>query len=171
MPLTVDQVSRATRCPAEAVGANWPLILAALEAQGIGGDLVQIAAAATVATETGTFQPITEKLALHDRQPELADSQQRYYPYIGRGFVQITWRENYERYGHIVGVDLVTFPSEACRPATAAKVLAAFFKVCHVYQLAEAQDWRGVRKRINGGFNGWDVFSGCVERLLAEVAT
>jgi len=168
--LTVDQVLRGTKCPAQGVGSNWPLILQALEAKGIGGVLTQIAAAATVAVETGSFAPVTERMASITRQPDLYKRQRQYYPYIGRGFIQITWKENYKRFGDLVGVNLVAFPTEACNPEVAAQVLAEFFVHRRVDQAAEDQDWQRVRKLVNGGLNGWDVFHGHVERLLAEVA-
>lgn len=36
-----------------------------------------------------------------------------YYPYIGRGFVQITWKENYKRFGDLLKIDLVEKPDLA----------------------------------------------------------
>ena len=43
--------------------------------------------------------------------------------YRGRGFVQITGRDNYKRAGQILGVDLLTFPELAEEPETAAAIL------------------------------------------------
>ncbi|MCA1370213.1 hypothetical protein I6F15_22825 [Bradyrhizobium sp. BRP14] len=39
----------------------------------------------------------------------------RYYPYYGRGYVQLTWRENYRRAGDYVGDNLVDNPELALR--------------------------------------------------------
>lgn len=47
----------------------------------------------------------------------------RYYPYYGRGYVQITWKENYEKFGKILGIDLVRKPDLALDPDIAAKIL------------------------------------------------
>jgi hypothetical protein len=165
MPLSVDQVVSATGCPVENVSQNWPLIVAALEASGINSDLVQIAAAATVAVETGTFAPRVEKLADPAKQGDLHRSQMRYYPWIGRGFVQITWEKNYRMFGALVGVDLIADPAKAADPLIAAHVLAAFFERAGVAESANAQDWRSVRRRVNGGYNGWDHFNRVVCRL------
>ena len=54
---------------------------------------------ATVQHETNnTFKPIKEAYWLSEgwRKRNL-----RYYPYYGRGYVQITWRENYEKFSNI----------------------------------------------------------------------
>lgn len=37
----------------------------------------------------------------------------RYYPYYGRGLVQLTWKENYEKMGKFLGIDLVNNPDLA----------------------------------------------------------
>ena len=47
----------------------------------------------------------------------------RYYPYYGRGYAQITWKENYERFGKLLNLDLVNEPDLALRPEVASKIL------------------------------------------------
>ena len=43
--------------------------------------------------------------------------------YYGRGFVQLTWIDNYEKAGNLVGVNLVIFPGLACHLDYATKIL------------------------------------------------
>jgi putative chitinase len=43
--------------------------------------------------------------------------------YCGRGYVQLTWKNNYARAGERCGVDLVAYPDKAMDPAVAAKIL------------------------------------------------
>ncbi len=43
--------------------------------------------------------------------------------YAGRGYVQLTWRVNYERAGKKLGVDLVGNPDLAMDPAIAARIM------------------------------------------------
>lgn len=43
--------------------------------------------------------------------------------YCGRGYVQLTWKNNYKRAGDKCGVDLVQYPDHAMRPDVAAKIL------------------------------------------------
>jgi len=52
----------------------------------------------------------------------------RYYPYYGRGYVQLTWKDNYQKYGELLGIDLVRQPDLAMEPATAAFILVHGFK-------------------------------------------
>src|SRR5262245_38500986 len=56
---------------------------------------------ATVKGETGIFQPIREKRANPTRQPDIFRRQQKYFPsgFFGRGYVQLTFEENYRGAG------------------------------------------------------------------------
>jgi hypothetical protein len=163
--LTADQIAKATGCPAANVAANWPRLLKALEAAGHASDLEQIAVAATVATET-PFVPVAERRASQVRQPSLYASQGRYWPWHGRGFVQLTWEDNYRLYSKLLGVDLISLPELAMEPWHAARILVEFFDQHYVFEASERQDWRAVRKLVNGGYNGWDRFEPIVRKLL-----
>lgn len=56
---------------------------------------------------------------------ELWDIQKRYWPsgYYGRGFVQITWKGNYQKMSDVLGVDLVENPDLALNSEIAAKII------------------------------------------------
>jgi len=162
----------------ESVAASWPLIVKALQDAGINSPLVQVAVAATVAVETGrSFKPIKEKMANPHLQPELYARQMQYFPWIGRGFVQITWESNYRLFGSLIGVDLVSNREAACEPETAAKVLAAFFHRNGIDKAANAKDWSAVRGLVNAGhkvdhperLRGWNEFNGYVLALLESI--
>jgi putative chitinase len=43
--------------------------------------------------------------------------------YYGRGFVQLTWKANYQKLGALVGVDLVDFPEKAMELPIATAIL------------------------------------------------
>jgi putative chitinase len=117
----------------EVAGCN--AILAAME----GSPLAWTAyALATSYHETrSTMQPIREDggpiyfTRLYDitgARPQLAiangnTSQGDGPRYCGRGYVQLTWKNNYKRAGDECGVDLVAQPDRALDPAIAAKIL------------------------------------------------
>jgi len=154
------------------VGLYWPLIVAGLREFEIDSPLVQVAAAATVAVECGlAFAPLKEKHADPLRQPSLWKLQERYYPstYFGRGFIQLTWRGNYQSVGDKLGVDLVSTPDLAMNPTVAARALALYFRDNGVAEAANRQDWRAVRRLVNGGYIGWDTFNRYVCALLEVV--
>jgi hypothetical protein len=81
---------------------------------------------ATAEWETNrTFKPVKEAYWLSEgwRKRNL-----RYYPFYGRGFVQLTWKNNYKKYSKILGVDMVEDPSIALRNNVALFVLIHGFK-------------------------------------------
>ena len=78
---------------------------------------------ATAKWETaGTIQPVREAYWLSEawRAANL-----RYFPYYGRGYVQLTWKSNYQRQSQPdrTGIDLVTVPDRALDASVAAQVL------------------------------------------------
>lgn len=81
---------------------------------------------ATAYWETNrTIKPVIEAYWLSEgwRQRNL-----RYYPYYGRGYVQLTWKENYEKAGKELGQDFVLFPGLLEQPEYAAPILVIGMK-------------------------------------------
>lgn len=81
----------------------------------------------------------------------------RYFPYIGYGYVQLTWRDNYERVGKLIGVDLIKNPELALQPDIAAKILIQGMKhgwftgkKLSDYIHQSKKDYVGARRIING---------------------
>src|SRR5262249_13682738 len=77
---------------------------------------------ATAFWETGrTMEPIQE------RGSKAYLRSKKYWPWIGRGYVQLTWKGNYDRYRAPVlehyGVDIVKDPNNAMIPKVAAFIL------------------------------------------------
>jgi putative chitinase len=77
--------------------------------------------------------------------------------YYGRGFVQLTWKANYEKAGNKIGVDLVTHPALALDLGNATKILLegmieGWFtgKKLGDFFSNDHDDWVGARKIING---------------------
>jgi hypothetical protein len=81
------------------------------KAQGIGLKTQIAYVLATTQWETAqTFKPVREAFWLSEdwRRQNL-----RYFPWYGRGYVQLTWKTNYQKYSQILGVDLVNNPDKA----------------------------------------------------------
>jgi predicted chitinase len=96
------------------------------KAQGIGLNTQIAYVLATVEWETAqTFKPVREAFWLSEdwRRQNL-----RYYPYYGRGYVQLTWHTNYTKYAQMLGVDLVNNPDLAMESNIALFVLVHGFK-------------------------------------------
>lgn len=47
----------------------------------------------------------------------------RYYPFYGRGFVQLTWEENYQKATQLYGIDLAKEPDRAMEASLAVRIL------------------------------------------------
>jgi len=103
--------------------------------QGLGLPAQTAYVLATVEWETARkFKPVREAYWLSEswRRQNL-----RYYPYYGRGYVQLTWRENYEKYTarlrerfpeRAEGIDLVADPDQAMVPEYALFILVDGFR-------------------------------------------
>ena len=74
----------------------------------------------------------------------------------GRGPIQITGRDNYKRYGDLLGVDLVGNPDLAATPQIAFQLAAAYWTTNGLNEMADAGDFTTITRRINGGLNGLD---------------
>lgn len=75
----------------------------------------------------------------------------------GRGPIQITGRANYKRFGDLLGLDLVADPPRAAVPEVAFRVAGLFWSkkgLNGLADLATAESFREITRRINGGFNG-----------------
>lgn len=110
---------------------------------------------ATTYHETAfTFEPVREGLDLSEawRKKNL-----RYFPFYGRGFVQLTWEANYRKASALVGEDLVANPDAAMKPISAYRIMSwgmreGWFtgKKLADYLTDVATDYVGARRIING---------------------
>lgn len=82
--------------------------------------------------------------------------------YYGRGYVQLTWYENYETMGRLLGVDLLNNPELALHPNIAAEIMFEGMtkgnshfgdftgKSLENYFNETKEDWVNARRIING---------------------
>jgi len=76
------------------------------------------------------------------------------WKYRGRGLKQLTGKDNYTRCGQALGLDLVDNPDLLLEPEGAALSAAWFWSINKCGPLADADDFVGLTKRINGGTIG-----------------
>lgn len=111
---------------------------------------------ATIQWETAaTFQPVREAYWLSEswRKRNL----RRYYPYYGRGYVQITWKTNYQKYAQILNLSLVEKPDLVMKPGVALFIIIHGFKhgiftghKLETYVNNRKTDYVNARRCING---------------------
>ena len=133
---------------------------------------------ATIAVETGGFVLARVEdgsdayFQRYENRQDLGNNQPGDGPkFKGRGLIQITGRSNYTAAGKAINVDLVASPDLAKDPINSCKIFTWFWTGGNGYNKphkpAEQGDWRGVRKAVNGGTNGWAKFSKAIERAKA----
>ena len=76
------------------------------------------------------------------------------FRFHGRGCIQLTGHDAYFHCGQALGVDLVANPDLVAQPQYAALSAGWFWNTHNCNALADAQDWTGLTKKINGGTFG-----------------
>lgn len=110
---------------------------------------------ATAYWESGrSFQPVRESPVSSDawRKKNL-----RYYPWYGRGLVQLTHESNYRRAGRELGKDFIANPDAVMEPEAAYAILVkgmteGWFTTLRLdkYVNASVTDYKGARRVVNG---------------------
>lgn len=118
---------------------------------------------ATAFLETNrTMQPVIEAYWLSEnwRRENL-----RYYPFYGRGLVQLTWKKNYAKMSERLGRDLVANPSDALIPEMASEIM--FYGMIHgSFTGAKLGDF--FNETRNDAFNARTIING--HDRAAEIA-
>jgi peptidoglycan L-alanyl-D-glutamate endopeptidase CwlK len=176
--VTVDIVSRMfPQTPKVNIQTNLPFVLQALVDAALADKNMILMALSTIRAETASFRPISEGISQFNTAPggppfglynppgnianRVGNTQPGDGPkYKGRGFIQLTGRFNYTKFGPVVGADLVNSPDLANDPKIAAELLAAFIKDKEqaIRNALANNDLRTARKLVNGGSHGLDDF-------------
>lgn len=159
----------------DAILDAWAVLPEAVRDAAGGNDALAYVLATAFHETAATMQPVRETLALSDaeaiarlerafRAGRLPTVRTPYWrpdaegrTWLGRGFVQLTHRRNYEAMSALTGIDLVSKPARAMEMAVAVEILVggmregAFtgFRLGD-YFAAGKLDWAGARKIING---------------------
>lgn len=150
-----------------------PYVSCALAAAGLTDAPMVLAGLGTIRAESEGFVPISEFPSQFNTRPGLpafsayegARRLGNTQPgdgarFRGRGFVQLTGRDNYERYGQRIGADLAANADWANAPEVAAVLLALFLsdKAGPMRAALAASDYGKARKLVNGGLHGLSRF-------------
>lgn len=154
------------------IAKNLPYVTAALAAFELTDAKMIAVALGTIRAETEGFVPIAElpsrfntlegKAAFSAYDGRLGNKTSGDGArYRGRGYVQLTGRENYQKYGALLGIPLESTPDNACAPEVAACLLACYLHVNRerLHKALAKDDLKAVRKVVNGGSHGLDRFS------------
>ncbi|HNB01823.1 MAG: peptidoglycan-binding protein [Nitrosomonas sp.] len=160
--------------PISHIKTHLPFVLDALKDAGLADRQMILMALATIRAETASFEPISEGKSKYNTSPnghpfDLYDNRKdlgnRGKPdgdrYKGRGFVQLTGRANYTKFGKEISQDLINNPDLANDPGIAAQLLARFLKKGErkIRACLDDHDLAGARKVVNGGKHGLVEFS------------
>ncbi|MGA9575847.1 MAG: peptidoglycan-binding protein [Lysobacterales bacterium] len=173
-PRIVTQIFPYT--PVDNIKTNLPFVLDALVNVHMEDKPMVLMALATIRAETESFKPVSEGLSRFNTSPgghpyDLYDNRRDLgnqgagdgERYKGRGFIQLTGRANYEKYGKALGLgnQLLDNPDLANDPTTAAALLAIFLKDKErsIKEALLENDMRRARRLVNGGSHGLARFS------------
>lgn len=173
MHFTVHAIATILQAPEANVEAHWPLITGALTSLEILDPTVEVAAIASIGSESYLFAPEKEggSEAYFRRMYEFDRALGNQEPgdgakFCGRGFVPMLGRAAYARFGKLVGADLLAQPDLALDPAVAARILAYDFLLKGVQKASAQGDWVKVRRLVHGDLSGWKRFNGILIPLV-----
>ena len=92
--------------------------------------------------------------------------------YRGRGFVQLTGRANYAKYGQLTGLDLLMQPELAAIPEHSIQILVVYVATNwhRIGSALERHDLVAARVAVNGGSNGLGRFVATYRKVLARIS-
>lgn len=173
--LNLDSVRRLFPATKPANIARYlPYVAAALDVMGLRDRPMICAALGTIRAESEGFVPIAELPSQFNTVPGAAafsaydDPKKRLgntqpgdgARFKGRGFVQLTGRANYEKYGPALGMDLAGHADLANAPEVAALLLARFLadRADAMRDALAKGSFAAARRLVNGGVHGLDRF-------------
>lgn len=150
-----------------------PVVVHEMTALGLTSRRMALMALATIRAESEGFAPISESPSQYNSSPNghpfdlydnRADLGNTGKPdgatFRGRGFVQLTGRDNYRTFGSRISQPLEQEPELANRPDIAARLLSTFLKAKEqrIEQALLMDDLRLARRLVNGGQHGLNRF-------------
>ena len=156
------------------IKTHLPIVLGSLGTHGLADRVMVLMAVSTIRVETASFLPISEGRSkfntspgghpfdLYDHRGDLGnkgppDGER----YRGRGFIQLTGRSNYQRYGARLQVDLEQHPQLANAADLAADLLSLFLgdRELNIKDALLHGNFQAARRLVNGGQHGLEAFT------------
>lgn len=119
--------------------------------------LVEVFGKYFMGVDTGLYARKPEKIAnivYANRMGNGNESSGEGWKYRGRGFIQITGKENYHRLANDTDLDCLKNPDLLLEEANAMISALWFWNLKGLNKLADKNDIIGITKKINGGLNG-----------------
>jgi predicted chitinase len=156
--ITDDELRKVMPNCAAAKRADYlPYIQQAMQEFEITSYLRETAFLAQLAHESGELRYMEEIAsgAAYEGRKDLGNTQpgdgKRYK---GRGPIQLTGRANYQKYGDLLGLDLINNPTIAATKEVGFRIAGLFWQSHGLNELADQQKFETITRRINGGLNG-----------------
>lgn len=163
--------------PRSNINTNLPFVLDGLRAERLTDREMLNMALSTIRAETSSFRPVSEGRShfntrstlfdLYEGRRDLGNTQTGDGArFMGRGYVQLTGRRNYQRIGTQIGSNLIDTPDLANDPATAGRILARFLRNqdATIRAALSQDDLAAARKAVNGGSHGLSDFTDAYRR-------
>lgn len=165
--------------PVDNIKTNLPFVCNGLKEKELVDKPMVLMALATIRAETESFEPISEfkskfntspggkPFDLYDNRKDLGNQGQGDgAKFCGRGYIQLTGRANYQKYGQALGKDLINNPALANDPTIAGQLLATFLKdkERQIKQALLENDLQTARRLVNGGSHGLVKFEDAFNR-------
>lgn len=167
--MTPEQLAACTGARLDRATENLPWLEVAMAAYNINTPARQAAFLANVGHESGGLKFLNEIWGPTDtqRRYELRQDLGNNQPgdgrrYAGRGWIQLTGRDNYAHAYHRIRVrfgeqvpDFELYPDNVATARWAAVTAADFWSAKGLNALADAGAFEMICKRVNGGLNGY----------------
>lgn len=144
-------------CPAAKRADYLPFIQQAMQEFEITKYLREAAFLAQLAHESGELRYMEEIAsgAAYEGRKDLGNTQPGDGTrYKGRGPIQLTGRANYQKYGALLGLDLINNPTIAATKEVGFRIAGLYWQLNGLNQLADQQRFEAITRCINGGLNG-----------------
>jgi len=156
--ITDDELKQVMpNCPATKRTDYLPFIQQAMQEFEIANYLRETAFLAQLAHESAELRYMEEIAsgAAYEGRRDLGNTQpgdgKRYK---GRGPIQLTGRANYQKFGGLLGLDLINNPEIAATKEVGFRIAGLFWKSHGLNEFADQQQFETITRRINGGLNG-----------------